>query len=293
MEALRTILSVPGVRPSMIEKAKDLPADAIMLDLEDSVPPVEKMRAREIVREALPSLLETRKTVMVRINGLDSGLMLDDLRAVAPLMPHGISLPKIESAADMERADALMAQAEREAGLVVGSLRALVWIETAKGVVNAYEICCASPRILAALTGADDFTMDMGIDRTKSGEELFYMRSAIVVAARAANVMAIDVAFPDFQDDASLIAEARLGRQLGYNGKYVIHPRQIEPVNRIFTPSPEEVAEATEVVAAFAEAVAQGLGAISVKGRMIDIAAAERARKVVALARAIAQKEGA
>lgn len=290
-EPLRSLLSVPGIRPNMIERARSLPADGLVLDLEDSVPPAEKEQARALVRDALAGLALRGQKVFVRVNALSTGLTEGDLEAVVGQGLDGISLPKVESAADVQQADALIAALEREQGLEVGKVVLIPWIETAKAVLKAAEIAGSSARLVGVFFGADDFTRDMGVQRSREGSGLFYARSVIAVAARAAGVLALDTAFPDFSDDKGLIAEAELAKRLGYKGKFVIHPRQIEVVNNIFRPSAEEIAHAKKVVEVFDTALAQGHAATSLDGQMIDTAVAQKASDLLALAEAIARKE--
>jgi len=291
LEPLRSLLSVPGIRPNMIERARSLPADALVLDLEDSVPPAEKEQARALVRDSLAGLALRGQKVFVRVNALSTGLIQSDLEAVVGPGLDGISLPKVESTADVQQADALVAALERERGLEVGRIVLIPWIETARAIIKAVEIAGSSARLVGVFFGADDFTRDMGIQRSREGSELFYARSVIAVAARAAGVLALDTAFPDFSDEEGLVAEAELAKRLGYRGKFVIHPRQIEPVNRIFQPTSDEIDHAKKVVEAFDAAVAQGHAATSLDGQMIDIAIAQKARDLLALAEAVASKE--
>ncbi|MDP2661810.1 MAG: CoA ester lyase, partial [Dehalococcoidia bacterium] len=205
---IRSILSVPGNRPAMLEKARSLPADALHLDLEDSVPPAEKERARQTVRQALPGFPLQRQMMVVRVNSLSTGLTEADLDAV--LCPHlnAISLPKAESAMDVARVDAMMTAREKAVGLPVGRISLLVWIETPRAVLVASQIASASERTVALLLGADDFTREMGIPRTKEGQELDFARWMVALAARAAGILALDTGYPDFRDEDGLVKEA-------------------------------------------------------------------------------------
>lgn len=291
MEPLRTLLFVPGNRANMLEKARTAPADVLVLDMEDSVPLSEKSSARALVQKYLPGFALGGQRVFVRVNALSTGLAEDDLEAVVSQGLDGISLPKAESADDIARVDSMIAALESKRGLSPGTVGLIVWIETARGILKAHEISSASFRLIGVAFGADDFTRDMGIERTKEATEQFFARSFIAVAAQAAGVAALDTPFVDFTDDEGLVRDSRLARQLGFKGKFVIHPRQIQPVNQVFTPSPQEVETARRIVEAFDAAAAQGSAAISFQGRMIDIPGAERARKLLQLAEAIARKE--
>ena len=291
MEPLRTMLSVPGNRQNMIEKARDLPADAIVLDLEDSVPLAEKANARAMVRDAIAGRVLAGQRVFVRINSLRSGLLENDLEAVVIPGLDGINLPKPDSADDMRQVEAIIDGLEAARGIEKGHVKLTPWVETAKGLLNAVGIASASSRIVAIIFGAEDFTLDTGMQRTEAGDELLYPRIMVVIAARAAEVVAIDTPFNDFRDEDGLTRETTLARQLGFQGKYVIHPAQIEPVNQAFRPSPEEVEQAMVVVKAFEEAEARGLASTSVGGKMIDIPIAARARRLLTVADSIARRE--
>lgn len=291
MEPLRTLLFVPGNRSNFIEKARTLPADVLCLDLEDSVPFAEKAAARELVKGCLEGLALKGQKVYVRINSGSTGLHRDDLEAVVSKSLDGISVGKAESADEMKELDVLIGMLERTRNLEVGRIKIIPWVETAMGVTRAYEIARATRRIVGIAFGAEDFCLSMGIERTKEATEQFYARAAVAIAARAADVLALDTPYGDFRDEEGLIKDAKAAKQLGFKGKFCIHPSQVEPVNRFFGPSPEEVAYARKVVEAFDAAVAQGFASTSVDGKMIDIPVAERAKKLIALAEAIAAKE--
>jgi citrate lyase subunit beta/citryl-CoA lyase len=281
---LRSLLFVPGVRPDMLQKAGGLPADALVPDMEDSVPVAEKARARETIARVLPSLARRGQKVIPRANSLASGLLADDLAAIAGPHIFGVTVGKVESSWTVAQIDALISALERRAGLAPGAIRLIPWIESAKAVAHALEICAASPRIVAVAFGAEDFTADMGIPRTEDGAEVAYPRSAVAVAARATDVAALDTPRVNFRDPEGLRRDAALGRQLGYRGKFAIHPSQIEAINAAFTPSAEEVEYARRVVQAAEEAEARGHGATSLDGKMIDVPIVVRARKLLALA---------
>jgi len=291
VELLRTLLFVPGNRESMIQKARLLPADVLVLDLEDSVPLEEKGRARELVRRSISGLALAGQKVFVRVNPIAGGLAEDDLKAVVCQGLDGISLPKVDSGEDIERVDALLNALERGKGLKPGYIKLIPWVETAKAILNAFEIASSSSRVAGIAFGAEDFTRDMEIVRSKVGDELLYPRSMVAIAAKAAGVAALDTPYTEFKDEQGLIEESKLARKLGFRGKFVIHPSQIEPVNQIFSPSPEEVAHARRVVEAFEAAKARGSAATSLDGMMIDTPIAERARRLLMLAQAITNKE--
>lgn len=291
MEPLRTLLSVPGNRQKMIDKARHLPADVLILDLEDSIPQAEKEAARTMVRDSIAGMARAGQQVFVRINSTASGLAMEDLEAVVVPGIDGINQPKPASASDVAEVSAAIERLEKERGIEEGHIKLLPWVETAKGLLNAFEIASASPRVAGIVFGAEDFALDTGILRSEEGGELLYPRTTVVIAARAAGVSAIDTPYNNFRDEAGLVREATLVRNLGYDGKFLIHPDQIEPVNRIFRPTDDEIDRARQVVAAFEEAEAQGLGATSLDGKMIDTPIANQARRLLELANAIARRE--
>ncbi len=276
----------------MIQKAKHLRADMIVFDLEDSVPLADKDAARATVRQAIAELAGARQRVVVRINSLATGLAYDDLEAVIVPGLCGINQPKPGDASDVAEVAEMVDRLEKERGIEKGYVGILPWVETAKGILNAYHIANASPRVLGIIFGAEDFALDTGIIRTAPGDELLYPRMAVVIAARAAGVCAIDTPYNDFKNEAGLIREAMVARGLGFEGKFLIHPGQIESVNRIFRPNADEVARAKEVVEAFDAAAAQGIGATSIDGRMIDAPIANQSRRLLAIADAIERSEG-
>lgn len=291
MNLYRSLIFVPGIREGMIEKARGFAADVIVLDLEDSVPPAEKEQARKIVRRAIPVLAGLGHTVHVRVNPVDSGLARDDLAAVVCPELSGIGLPKAESAQDVRDIDVLIREQEMEHGVKPGTLALIPAIESARGVLRCEEICRASTRLTAITLGADDYTADLGVHRTREGRELDHARQVMAVCARAAGIVALDTPFADFRDEEGLLRESEWVRSLGFKGKYLIHPGQIEPVNRVFRPTEEEVAYARRVVAAFEAEVARGHAAVQVDGRMVDTPVAKRARALIELAEAIEAQE--
>lgn len=291
MELLRTILSVPGNRENMIEKSKQVPADIIVLDLEDSVPQEEKVHARAIVKDWIPRLTGNGSRIYVRINSLDGGLAQEDLGAVIMTGVDGISQPKPSTGQDIRKVAEFLTRLEKERGLPDGQIKILPWIETSLGLINAYEIASSSPRVNGVIFGANDLVLDIGMTRSDEGHELLYPRTKIVIAARAAGVAAIDTPYNNFKDERGLIRETTLARNLGFRGKFVIHPGQVDIVNRIFRPTEEEVALSKKVVAAFEEARAKGFASASLDGKMIDIPIAQRAMVILLTNEAITQKE--
>ena len=215
MIRLRSLLFVPGNRFNMLEKATGFAPDAYIPDMEDSVPWEEKANARNVVASFLPRLAENGRPIIPRVNSLDTGLMEDDLEAVVGPSVYGVSVGKVDSAEDVERISKVVERLEAKAGLEGGHVKLVAWIETAVAIVNAYEICAASPRVVGVAFGAEDFTNDMGIERTDGGAEVAYPRSVICVAARAAGVLALDTPYFAFRDAAGLLQNARVARGQG------------------------------------------------------------------------------
>ena len=290
MILLRTLLFVPGNQERRIEKARSISTDALILDMEDSVPLAEKDAARVMVSSSIGGLALSGQEVFVRINALSTDHAAADIKAIVIPRLSGICLPKSESADDILKADALITDAEREANLAMGSIRLLALVETPKGIINAYEIAGACPRVLGIAFGPEDYTLEMDVRRTKEGAEIYYPRVVIAVACHAAGVLAIDGVYTDIRDEEGLSQDARLARQMGFHGKLLIHPNQVSPVSQIFSPAEDEIAHARGVVEAFEDALTKGQASTSFEGRMIDAPVAERARKLLALAGSIAKR---
>ncbi len=284
---IRSFLFVPGNRKDMMEKARYLPADALILDMEDSVPPAEKSRAREVISSALPAMLKDGRPVFVRVNPLMSGLTDEDLAAVVSPGLTGISLPKVEEKIDMEAINLKLEWFERERGMENRSVTVLPWIESPRSLLNAYSIASSSRRVMGLGFGADDYTLSMGIQRSREGEELDYPRHVVAVDARAADVLPLDTPYVEYKDKEGLINDCKRAKRMGFAGKFAIHPSQVELINAAFSPSPQEIEEAQRIVEAFEKALAGGSAVCSLDGRMIDTPVAERARKLLGLARRI------
>jgi len=295
MMVLRSMLFVPGNSMRMITKAATLAADAIILDLEDAVPLPDKETARVMIRDTIRALKSGGAYVFVRVNALTTGLTDEDLKFVAVEGLDGIVLPKAEARSDVVELDRMLEKAEENRGIELGNLRIIPLLETAKGIVNAYDIALASKRIVAVAFGAGDYYRDLGrsvSSLSPEQTELLYARSQTVIASRAAGIQAIDTVFFGLLTDMdSFMKETILVLQLGFKGKFLIHPTQIEIVNKIFSPSPEEVTYASRIVMAFEEAQARGLGATSFEGKMIDYMTYKQAKDLVSFAETIADKE--
>jgi citrate lyase subunit beta/citryl-CoA lyase len=272
----------------MLERALGFGADVVMVDLEDSVPPGEKAAACEMAAEWVPRLAAAGRRVMVRVNSLDTGLTSQELDTVVCPELAGISVGKGDSAWDLQQVDQLLGPLESRAGIPRGTIKLVPWIETAMAIVHVYEMARASQRIVGIAFGAEDYTNDMGVIRTDFGEECYYARSAVAVAARAARVAALDGPFVGFRDPDGLRTDAGTARQMGFTGKFAIHPAQIDIINETFSPHPDDVEYARTVVAAWEEAESAGRGSLSIDGRMVDVPVVKRAQNLLALVEAIA-----
>ncbi len=271
----------------MLERARAFNADVIMVDLEDSVPPGEKTNARDMAKEWVPTLRREGQRVMVRVNSLDTGLTRPELEAIVSTDLYGISLGKVESTWNIRDVDRMLSAIEPLAGVELGSTKIVAWAETASALVDARDIGAASHRVIALAFGAEDFTNDMGIERSDTGEGVQVPRSLVPVAARAANVASLDSPFVLFQDPDALRADAKRARQMGYTGKFAIHPSQLVIINETFSPSPEEITYARQIMEAWEQAEAEGRGSLAMDGRMVDVPVVKRAQNLLAFAEAI------
>ena len=282
----RSLLYVPGNMPSMLQNIPVFGSDAVIIDLEDAVPISEKDAARRLVRRFLEGYRERDKEILVRINALDTGLAQDDLREVLPALPDGVRLPKADTPETVERLDTLLTEFEEELGLEIGRFWILPSIESAEGVIHCIETARCSTRLLGIAFGAEDYTASMEIERTKTGEELRGARERVVWAAKAAGIPAIDSIFADVKDVEGLRRETALVKALGYTGKSLVNPRQIETVHEVFAPTAEEIAYAQEVLEAIQRARQMGTGVISLHGKMVDAPVVKRAFRTLRTAHA-------
>ncbi|HER8011711.1 TPA: citrate (pro-3S)-lyase subunit beta [Streptococcus pyogenes] len=286
MERLRrTMMFVPGANAAMLRDAPLFGADSIMFDLEDSVSLKEKDTSRALVHFALKTFVYSSVETVVRVNGLDSCGALD-IEAVVLAGVNVIRLPKTETAQDIIDVEAVIERVERENSIEVGRTRMMAAIESAEGVLNAREIAKASKRLIGIALGAEDYVTNMKTRRYPDGQELFFARSMILHAARAAGIAAIDTVYSDVNNTEGFQNEVRMTKQLGFDGKSVINPRQIPLVNEIYTPTKKEIDHAKQVIWAIREAESKGSGVISLNGKMVDKPIVERAERVIALATA-------
>lgn len=287
MERLRrSMMFVPGNNPGKLQTAGIYGADSVIFDLEDAVAVTEKDAARHLVYQTIRDLRYPCE-VAVRVNHILTPFGREDLRQVLPAKPDLIRLPKAESAQEIKDVDEIISEAEYKNNFAPGTIRMGAAIETAKGLRQAYAIAGASPRMAFIAIGGEDFIADLKTTRSKEGWELFAARSQLVLAAREAGIQAIDTVFSDVNDEETFIAEATRIKGLGFDGKSVINPRQVQLVHRVFQPSEQEVAHAGRVLAAYQEALEKKSGVIALDGKMIDSPIVIRAQRVLAYAQAV------
>ncbi len=280
----RSRLYAPGNNPRLLVGIDIHGADCVLLDLEDSVPPGDKAAARVLVRRLLAAV-PFPDEVWVRINPLDAGGR-EDLAEVLEGRPHGVCLPKAESGEGVRELSKELGKIERRLGFDVGSTHIMPIIETARGVLRCEDVAEADERVVVVAFGAEDYTRDVGARRTN--EALLFARSRIVAAAKAAGVQASDTVYADLANDAGLAEECARARDLGFDGKGAINPRQIPVLHHAFSPTEEELGKARMIVEAACEAESRGLGAVAVDGRMVDQPVLERARRLIRYAEKLA-----
>jgi citrate lyase subunit beta / citryl-CoA lyase len=290
MELKRSWMFVPGHRQKMIDKALGLNADAIMLDIEDGVAPNEKDTARQLIAEALGHEKAPNSPArFVRINAIGHSRMDADLAAVVRPGLEGLVCPKVETAEEVRKVDAILNEREPQLNMTRGGVKLLIAIESPRGLLNAPAIAACSPRVCGLMFGAEDFGRELGLPTSREGEarDMLYARSAMVVAAASAHVQAVDGVWVDLKDPEGLVGFARQSRQLGFSGMSSIHPSQIDPINSHFSPTAEEITYAREVVKAFEAANARGDGSIAFGGQLIDRPIVERARRTLEMAKSL------
>jgi citrate lyase beta subunit len=285
MRARRALLYMPGDDWYKINKALTLGVDCICMDMEDGVAINRKAEARQSIARALQELDFGRSEKLARINAVGSGLEKDDILAVLPHHPDGIVIPKLEALDQIQWASEIIETAELANGWPLNSIRILVGVETARGILNIKEIV-SHPRLDGVIFGGEDFAASIGAVRTPDAVELLYARSAVVTACAAYGLQAIDIVTIDFHNVEKVRSEARFGAQLGYSGKQIIHPNQVAPVQAAFTPDEEAVAHAKRLVEAFEQHQAIGSGAFALDGKMIDMPLIKAAQNVLERARA-------
>jgi citrate lyase subunit beta/citryl-CoA lyase len=280
----RSALFIPGANARALEKARTLPADVLILDLEDAVAPDVKPEARRRVAAACASGQFGRREVTIRINGLQTVWYADDLRAVAAAGPAAVVVPKVSSAADVQS----VAGGLERAG---APDRTRIWamLETPRAILRAEEIASSSERLAVLVMGTNDLAHELGAATVSGRQPLWLGLQMGVMAARIAGKVILDGVFNDLADAGGFAAECRQGRELGFDGKTLIHPSQLDTCNRVFAPTQAEIDQAQRIILTFAAAQAQGQGVVTLDGRMIENLHVDSARRVLALAAAIAQ----
>lgn len=286
MRSRRALLYMPGSDRKKIEKAATLGVDCICMDLEDGTALNKKAEARQVIASAMRELNFGRAERCIRINSVGSGFEQDDLPAALAARPDTIVLPKVESAEQVRWVSSEIESCELAHGLPLGGIRLLIGLETARGMMNLKEIASADKRLEAIIFGAEDFAASIGATRSRNGWEVLYARSAVVTACAANDLQALDMVFIDFKDPVNLRIEAAQGAAMGFSGKQIIHPSQVQPVQEAFTPNDDAIAYARRVVETFESHQKEGRGAYELDGKMIDLPLLKAAQGVLARARA-------
>jgi citrate lyase subunit beta/citryl-CoA lyase len=289
-------LFLPGNQPTMLQNGAVLPADVLIFDLEDSVAPTEKDAARELVASALRSVDYGERVLAVRINDLEKPYVKKDLETVVAAGAHSVMVPKVTGPHTIHHVAVMLDLIEEEYDIEKGRTKIIALIETALGIENAFGAATSSQRVEALALGGEDLCADLGCPRTKEGTEIFYSRSRLLIAARAAGIEAADTPFTDVRDEEGCYADTVFARSLGFDGKLSISPHHLRPIHRAFMPSQEAVAFALEVIEAMEMAKRESRGAVSLRGKMIDLPVLRQAEKTLELARAsgmtLPEKEG-
>jgi citrate lyase subunit beta/citryl-CoA lyase len=292
MKPVRTALFAPGIKERVMTKALESGADAVILDLEDSVPAGSKAEARILVAKIIDGMVGVHSgpAIYVRVNGATSGLLADDLDAVVRPGLDSILLAKAENIEDVQRTATVIDRHESQRTMDPGSTGIILMIETALGVHNCFNLIKTCPRVAATCFGSardGDLQTDLGCAWSIEGTELLYARSKVLLDTRAAgsHIHPLDGVFSDLNNEAGLIADSRLSARLGYIGRTVIHPKQIAPVKSAYAVPEVEVAYYQKLVVEFAAAEKAGTAAIAVDGKLVDYAMAHRARRVLELAK--------
>jgi citrate lyase subunit beta/citryl-CoA lyase len=280
----RSVLYMPGANERALEKAQGLPADALIFDLEDAVAPDAKVEARVRVCAAAASDAYGLREVTIRVNGLETEWNADDLRAASEAGPAAVVVPKINSVADVH-------QVEKALEAAGAPDRTKIWamVETPIAMLHATEIAASSERLTVLVLGTNDLAKELQAEHVPGRQPLVTGLGLCLLAARATGKVILDGVYNDIKDEAGFEAECVQGRQMGFDGKTLIHPSQLDPCNRVFAPSADEIEQADQIIAAFDEARAAGRGVVTVNGRMIENLHVDNARRVLAQSAAIAQ----
>ena len=282
----RTMMFLNAQKPGLIKDPYIYKPDSIMLDLEDAVAEKEKDAARFSLFHALKEINYRGIECIVRINGLDSDLWEEDIRCAVAGGADGIRIPKTETAEDVKKVEKAVEDAEKEFGIEPGKVLIMAALESAKGVLNALDICKASERLFGIALSGGDYTKDLQTHITGTGVELMGARQHMIIAARAAGVQCFDTVYTDLDDMEGFVKDVETIHLMGFDGKSIINPRQIVPVHKIYTPSQKEIIFAQKVVKEIDEKKALGIGVFTVDGKMIDIAFYDGAKRTIELAKA-------
>ena len=281
----RSLMFVPGNRLDMLEKSLTIAPDVYIPDMEDSIPFERKKEARETISKFLPNMTINHNIIIPRVNPINSGIIEEDIRSVLEHKIFGISVGKIDTSNDIDLISNILYKYENINNVEQGSIKIIPWIETALGIMNAYQICCSSPRVISVAFGAEDFTNDMSIARSDDGFEIDYPRKLITIAAKAAGIQAFDTPYTKFKDIEGLKKDILIAKRLGFSGKFAIHPSQVRIINKEFYPSESDIEEANKIIETFEEAQKMGRGSTALNGQMIDIPVVERAKKILEMIR--------
>lgn len=286
MALLRCLLFAPGTDRKKINKAFTLKADAVVLDLEDAVALSEKETARQVVGEVITA--SNLPPTFVRVNSVGTSYILSDLQTVVHSGIAGIMLAKTETGEEVRRVDWLIGLLEEAQGIPRGTLELVPFIESARGIENANEIAAACPRVKRLAFGGNDYTADTWTSYSKEGTELFYARAKLIAASSIGNIEPpLDTVCPFIKNLETLQQDALRARKMGFQGKLVIHPAQIAPVKKIFSPTAEEISTAQKIVTAFEEAETRGTGVIQLDGKMVEYPIVNRAKQILAVVKKI------
>ncbi|MEG1256693.1 aldolase/citrate lyase family protein [Clostridium sp.] len=284
MKLRRTMLFMPGNNPGMLQDASILGADSVILDLEDAVSLTEKDSARILVREAIKNVDYSGVEVVVRINPLTTEFSKEDIDVIGRVKPDALMIPKATEE-ELIEISSILDEIEAEEGFENKSIKLVPIVESAYGVENVYSIIKSSDRVVAVLLGAEDLTSDLGIKRTKEGNEILYARNRVAIACKAMRVDSIDTPFTDTNDFVGLEKDIFLAKSLGMTGKASINPRQIDTIHDVYAPTKEEILHAQRVLDAMEEAEREGKGVFSLDGKMVDAPVINRAKTTVDLSK--------
>jgi len=280
----RAMLYIPGGNEKMLGKSLGVQADSLIIDLEDSVAPQVKKDARELVKKFIRESNFGEKEVTVRVNSLKTEFGREDIQAMVQAQPHTLIIPKVDRGEDLKEVDRLMTQVEKDQGYPEGGVKIMPLIETPWGIINITEIAMSTSRLSGLLFGAGDFTKETRGKISRERPELYYPLMKIVIAARAANIDAIDTPYFDVKDSEGCEINARQAKWMGYDGKSAIHPSQVDVINKVFTPTAEEVEYAKKVIEVYQKAEAEGKGATQLNGQLIEHVHATISKRIIKIA---------